>query len=85
MGTQKKDLTMRDCKNRYSESDLPSLFHAHHAGILRELLAHRFGPNSCQADQFWHVYAPKLDSTRLFVLDFTKELPYKISSISPPL
>ena len=29
--------------------------------------------------------APKLVSTRLFVLDFTKELPYKISSISPPL
>ena len=28
MGTQKKDLTMRDCKNRYSESDLPSLIHS---------------------------------------------------------
>jgi hypothetical protein len=31
---------MRDFKNRYSESDLPSLFHAHHAGILREPRAH---------------------------------------------
>lgn len=40
MNTKKYDLPMRDFKNRYSESDLPSLFHAQHAGILRELHAH---------------------------------------------
>ncbi len=31
---------MRDLINRYIESNLPSLFHAQHAGILRELWPH---------------------------------------------
>ena len=74
---------MRDLINRYIESNLPSLFHAHHAGILRKLLAHRFGPNSCQADQFWHVYAPKLVITPLVNRRRMNELPYKFSSFYP--
>ena len=47
MGTQKKDLTMRDCKNRYSESDLPSLVHALHTIIFHELRANQFLPKVC--------------------------------------
>lgn len=34
MGTQKQDLTMRDCKHRYSESDLARLIHAQTPSIV---------------------------------------------------
>ncbi|SUI74027.1 Uncharacterised protein [Shewanella baltica] len=51
MGTQKKDLTMRDCKNRYSESDLPRLIQASKPTILRSLLTNLLLPKRVSAER----------------------------------
>lgn len=58
MNTKKYDLPMRDFKNRYSETDLPSLIHAPNTVILRRLWTNALLPQS-----LFRTHDQKLSST----------------------